>query len=275
MKEKRVEVGTVSFSYLYNRKKGEKRGRQHCHDRYEIIYIPKGQGVCIIEGVSYAVKPETLLVLPPLTYHYIEIDADSEFERYLALFSREDLVSEMHYAFSELDVSHTDEQYFCAYDVDGESLSRVLSRFLEEISLPKEAKEQYFRLLVSQLILSVLSEKKRGYYERNESELGARVIRYLGECITKNITLDHLEKYFFVSKYHLCRAFKTHNGISIHGYINHKRVMYAKRLIDAGETAYVAADKVGYGDYSAFYRAFMKIVGESPTAKKRGISNEL
>ena len=29
--------------------------------------------------------------------------------------------------------------------------------------------------------------------------------------------LDKLAKRFFVSKYHLCRAFKKHNGISVHG----------------------------------------------------------
>jgi AraC-like DNA-binding protein len=42
--------------------------------------------------------------------------------------------------------------------------------------------------------------------------------------------------------------------------------MYARELIEGGETASGAAEKVGFGDYSAFYRAYVKIVGKSPTA---------
>ena len=99
----------------------------------------------------------------------------------------------------------------------------------------------------------------------DEDELGARVISYLNEYAGKDISLDRLARRFFVSKYYLCRAFKKHNGISVRGYINRKRIMYAKQLIDAGETASRAAYQVGYGDYSAFYRAYVKLVGKSPT----------
>jgi AraC-like DNA-binding protein len=86
-----------------------------------------------------------------------------------------------------------------------------------------------------------------------------------------------LAKRFFVSKYYLCRAFKRHNGISVHGYVNQKRVMYAKQLIEAGETASGAAYRVGFGDYSAFYRAYVKQLGVAPTMaaerKDDGISD--
>ena len=40
----------------------------------------------------------------------------------------------------------------------------------------------------------------------------------------------------------------------------------AKQLIEQGETASGAAYKVGFGDYSAFYRAYVKVVGKAPTA---------
>ena len=45
--------------------------------------------------------------------------------------------------------------------------------------------------------------------------------------------------------------------------------MYAKELIEAGETASSAAYRVGFGDYSSFYRAYVKIVGEPPTTPKK------
>ena len=52
----------------------------------------------------------------------------------------------------------------------------------------------------------------------------------------------------------------------MHAYVNQKRILYAKKLIESGVTASVAAERVGFGDYSAFYRAYVKIIGKSPTA---------
>ena len=101
-------------------------------------------------------------------------------------------------------------------------------------------------------------------------------VKYLNEHIDRDVSLDKLAKKFYVSKYYLCRAFKKHNGISVHGYINQKRVMYAKQLIESGETASAAAYRVGFGDYSAFYRAYVKIVGRAPTSQQTEvIINEL
>ena len=102
-----------------------------------------------------------------------------------------------------------------------------------------------------------------------EVETQDDLVRYLNENAERDISLDRLARRFFVSKYHLCRAFKKHNGISVHGYINRKRVMYAKQLIESGETASRAAYQVGFGDYSAFYRAYVKIVGKSPTSSEK------
>ena len=132
------------------------------------------------------------------------------------------------------------------------------------LNLPEEKRDVYFDLLISELVVLLCTSKKE-VISYNEDEIGIRVIKYLNDHIDKNISLDYLAKKFFVSKYYLCRAFKKHNGISVHGYINQKRVTYAKQLIEQGETASGAAYKVGFGDYSAFYRAYVKVTGKSPT----------
>ena len=121
-------------------------------------------------------------------------------------------------------------------------------------------------MLIAEIII-LLSASAGERMLHSEEELGARVIRYLNSHIEHSINLDKLAKRFFVSKYHLCRAFKKHNGISVHGYLVQKRIIYAKQLIESSETASGAAYKVGFGDYSAFYRAYVKIVGKAPTAE--------
>ena len=143
----------------------------------------------------------------------------------------------------------------------------VFDRFESAAGLTEADRGLYMRLLLTELMifLSVASGQK---IIHDEIELGARVIKYINEYIDKKLSLDVLAKKFFVSKYYLCRAFKRYSGVSIHSYINHKRVVFAKQLIDGGETASGAAYKVGFCDYSAFYRAYVKILGVSPTSKK-------
>ena len=120
------------------------------------------------------------------------------------------------------------------------------------------------RLLVSQLIV-LLSVPDGEALAEETGELGARVIRYLNMNVDRDVSLDSLARYFFVSKYYLCRAFKRHNGISVHGYLTKKRIMHAKDLIESGVSASDAAYQIGFGDYSAFYRAYVKTVGHSPS----------
>ena len=127
----------------------------------------------------------------------------------------------------------------------------------------------YFKMLISEIIVFLsLSDSTMGVNE--DRDLGSRVAKYLDVNIDRAISLDDLARRFFVSKFYLCRAFKKYNGISVHSYINNKRVMYAKQLIESGESASGAAYKVGFGDYSAFYRAYVKIFGKSPTLDVAG-----
>ena len=141
----------------------------------------------------------------------------------------------------------------------------AFDRFEMAERLKENERDAYMQMLLAEIII-LLSATEGKQITVDEDEIGARVGRFLNANFRKNISLDRLARRFFVSKYYLCRAFKSDSGISIHAYINQKRIIYAKGLIESGMTASNAAEKVGFGDYSAFYRAYVKIVGKSPTA---------
>lgn len=237
---------------------------RHCHERYEILYVSDGNGKCVIEGMDVKLQPNTVIIVKPLTYHNLVLDENTCYERYVIQFNLSSLVGDTADIFLSMFGDHGgSDGLFCYKSIDASTAS-LFERFDTVGSLPESKRKTYMRLLISQIIVLLSSSPdERTYADR--AELGARVIEYLNSNIDRNITLDELSKRFFVSKYYLCRAFKKHNGISVHGYINQKRIMYAKQLIELGETASGAAYKVGFGDYSAFYRAYVKIVGRSPT----------
>ena len=258
-------IENFDFTYNIDNQPPESLDVRHCHDTYEVLYVLDGAGRFVIEGMSFDIKPGTLVLIRPFEYHSMQLDAGSSYERYVIHFSEEYLVNDaLNLLRSILDGVEGSGKVYSATSLSKNVLP-IFERFDTAESFPDNERSIYVKTLLSELMvfLSVSGGEKISI---NDGELGARVIKYLNENIYRNISLDTLARRFFVSKYYLCRAFKKHNGVSVHGYISHKRVMYAKQLIEQGETASGAAYKVGFGDYSAFYRAYVKILGKAPTA---------
>ena len=262
-------VGDVYFKYSSNTISADDQLDRHCHDAYEILYVIEGTGKYVIEGAEYPIRPRTILFAPPFSYHSLKFEPETFYERYVLQFFASDLAPATQELLSSLNKSLDGIGCYYAADALSPAIFSIFERFEYAESLPEKERGEFRKLLSSELVL-LLSVATRESVPRDEGELGARVIKYLNEHIDKDVSLDKLAKRFFVSKYYLCRAFKKHNGISVHGYINHKRVMYAKQLIELGETASSAAYRVGFGDYSAFYRAYVKLLGRSPTSMEQG-----
>lgn len=264
-KRSSYSVDNFTFSYTMDKQPPENLDNRHCHDTYEVLYVIEGEGRFMIEGTSFDIKPGTLLVIRPFEYHSMQLCGETAYERYVIHFSEKHLVSDaLELLTSILDCVEGSGKVYSALSLS-KNILPIFERFETAVGLPDNEKTIYIKTLMSELMV-FLSVSGGEQIAINEGELGARVIRYLNENLSRDVSLDTLARRFFVSKYYLCRAFKKHNGVSVHGYINHKRVMYAKQLIEQGETASGAAYKVGFGDYSAFYRAYVKIIGKAPTA---------
>ena len=89
---------------------------------------------------------------------------------------------------------------------------------------------------------------------------------FLDEHFTEKISLDELANLFYISKYHMMRQFRAQTGYTIHGYLTGKRLMFARAMIAAGTPVLQASEESGFGDYSAFLRAYRKQFGQSPRA---------
>ena len=204
-------------------------------------------------------------MIAPFACHHINLSKLSDYECYTVLFSRSVLSETVLKILDAMFDTEDTKSCFYPSEIMNIHISDLFNRFTIVNDLPESERRIYFELLINELVVLLSSIKIDGIAPSGDC-LGARVIKYLNNNIQKNISLDKLARRFFVSKYHLCRAFKEYSGISVHSYINYKRIMYAKQLILSGYTASDAAEKVGFGDYSAFYRAYLKIVGKSPSA---------
>ena len=80
----------------------ENMNANHCHDKYEIIYVQEGQGKYIVEGVEYPVRPRTLMIFPPLVYHCVSVDAGSSYERCVLFFEKNAVLESVSSSFAYL-----------------------------------------------------------------------------------------------------------------------------------------------------------------------------
>ncbi len=242
---------------------------RHCHTHYEIIYVVRGAGNYVVEGEKYDLRPSTLMLFRPGEFHYVDVCREEPYERYVFHFSAEGVPAAAA-ALARLEEKPLGEGNFYAIEDVPLGVQALFERFERVIGLKREEAEALSRLLLSELVLllSLTAPTKRR--QRKEEPLGARVIRYVNAHIAEPLSLGDIAGEFYVSKYYLCRAFKRHNGISILGYINGKRVMMARQMIESGEVAAVVCERVGFSDYSTFYRAYRKAYGHAPTEARRG-----
>jgi AraC-like DNA-binding protein len=114
------------------------------------------------------------------------------------------------------------------------------------------------------LLLTLRTAKRVG---SEESNTVLRVIEYVNSHLNEELSLDDIARDFFISKYHLCRIFHKQTGASIFTYYNTKRMALAQQMINSGESATAVALRLGFRDYSTFYRTFRKQTGHSPVRK--------
>lgn len=87
---------------------------------------------------------------------------------------------------------------------------------------------------------------------------------YLDAHFSEAISVDTLAQALYISKYHLMREFKQATGQTIHAYLTKCRMQAAADLIQTGVSIQEIPDRVGYTDYSLFYKNFTRFAGVSP-----------
>ena len=97
-----------------------------------------------------------------------------------------------------------------------------------------------------------------------QPELLDRVLAYVEEHLAQKITLADVAKHFWVSQSTISQTFRNKMGVSFYRCVTQRRLIAAKSLILQGLPLEHINEKVGFMDYSTFYRAFKQEFGISP-----------
>ena len=265
------------FKIFHIRTKEEESYPYHYHDFYKLLILLQGNVTYSIEGKSYKLRPFDMVLVRKGAIHRAEVSGDEPYDRIVFYISGEYL---------ERCKTADYDPAFC-FVCAGKEGSEVLrfpvlqnTAFLSLIGKLEEngqtvtryGASAYAELLFSELLLSV----NRGCYEKTGSfdhtvlfnQKMIDLIRYIGEHLTEDMSIEELAERFYISKFHMMRQFKEETGFTIHQYISEKRIIYARSLMAAGMSATQACYESGFKDYSTFSRAYKRRMEKSPSEKE-------
>ncbi len=241
--------------------------QMHIHSRCEIFYFISGNVNYLVEGSKYPLEHGSLLIMRPSESHRAKIISGGKYERYV-----------INFPFSAADIIDPERRMIKPF------FNRPLG--IGNLYLPSELNEipieKYFKLIcgcgdnyelgleIYIRLFSILKAVSAAYSKREHSDFSpsqsvcGQILSYINSHLFEDISLSMLAQRFFISQSQLNRLFKNTTGASPWRYITLKRLTAAKEMIQNGIPAAKAGDQCGFGDYSAFYRAYVKYFGASP-----------
>ena len=149
----------------------------------------------------------------------------------------------------------------------------LIKNILKKLLRSKEDKNEfadsiYIKSMLSIVVVLILRSciyaEPKQKIKRNTHFLIDDIFAYINNHITEEISLDRLEKEFYVSKFHISREFKKLTGTTLHQYIIKTKLDLCKNLIEEGKSITDIAQICNLGSYNNLFRVFKKEFGITP-----------
>lgn len=232
----------------------------HNHDDYEIFLFFQGDAKYIVENKSYLLEPFDIIIVKKNDLHRVYHNRPVAFHR-TVLF-----ISPMF--FQTNNCCDYETQLLHILSTGNKIPGNVVrsSGLYDAFLRYKKYSEDYQIIEYSPILNAIIVEilyliskiTKASTPDSNQNSPINPVIAYLNKNFTEEITLDMLEKNFFISKHYICREFKKATGLTVLEYVRKKRLAKAQELRTEGMSLLDAAVTSGFNSYSSFYRAYHK-----------------
>lgn len=247
----------------------------HYEDTCLITILVCGKGRAFVEGSIYNIESGDIITSSDREIHCFKFDDTDVHERMSVNLSNSILADFVDYNVMLTDIFNSHalgannlfprDKFF---DSEIQSVVRRACDLLE-IEEKKNTHIAELRILIVNLLLKMYDYYKMRMITGNDNLCSHSVIsdicRYINENISENLTYKEIENRFFVSRYYLSEVFKRNTGMPFTEYVIYKRIKAVDSFVSEGIPLMLAAERAGFGNYSHFYKKFMKYRKISPT----------
>lgn len=235
------------------------------HDYYELYFLLSGEREVFIENKLFLLRSGSFCIIPPFSMHKTE---GSAYER-INLYVSKNLLTE------------SENAYLMRISKQGAfSFSREQIQFI--IPLIKtasatetaDATQKYnFLLCITKTVIAYLQMQPltlsppmgSTYYPKHSDTMIMQVVAFINQEYRQKITLETLQKKFYVSKNTLCRRFNEQMNCSPIQYITHMRLSKAKMYLSSTDKSVnEIAELCGFPSANYLGIIFKKQIGISP-----------
>lgn len=230
---------------------------QHCHSRYELIFVLEGSIRLNVEGEHIVLEKDSGIIIEPLKYHIVTGN-NTTYHRLILFFDRDFIPLQIREAFFKnignyyIFFSERVSEHFRKYAAILERKNSIYAPLLDAIL----TEGIYGLALDEHVCVGAVANK------RTEKLKG--IISFVEDNLDREITLEDVAATIYMSESAVCHFFKEEMNISLKQYILQKKMTYAKSLLNRGVSPGEAATACGYKNYPSFYKMFLKIMGKSP-----------
>ena len=245
----------------------------HHHDFYEVYYLLRGQVEYWVDGRIIRMTPGDLLLINPMELHRPMLQGDDQvYERIVLWINKEYMESlssdgvDLSSCFDITLPGHT--HLIRPAAPDRSALTARMSELVREFYSGEFGGELcaygLFLQFMVQLNRMALHTEPRPEDTEQLSALVQNALQYIADHLSDSMTVESIASELYVSKYYLSHAFTKEVGVSVYRYIMIRRLLMARQLLAAGESAGQVCRNCGFSDYASFYRAFKSEYGISP-----------
>lgn len=247
----------------------------HYHEFCKLLLLCSGYGSYIVDGQRYPLHAGDVVLVGSQCLHRPEFEAGVLYERIIIYISPQFLQQQ---SVPDCRLSEIFHKTPVLHPKNPEELLRQAEALEQELSGHAYGRAILGNSLLLRLLITLArsqpsaacSAKPAMPTDRRIADL----LRYIDAHLTEELSIDRLAEDFFISKFHMMRLFRQETGRSIHDYLQERRLLHARTLMQQGISATESCFLSGFGSYSSFTRAYAKHFGTTPTGRKGSPAEE-
>ena len=239
----------------------------HLHRELELVCMLDGESVAYADSRRCVLAPGDVFLAFPNQIHSYETYTD---ERFILFILKPELMPELSDIFQ---IGLPESPVVKGFLLD--PAARTLLDLLTNACSRKKNGTPYVASLRRGYLLAFFSELL-SHMSVNQLPVGdsgalRSIVSFCAKNYAENLSLSMLEERLHLNKYYISHLFSGKLGIRFNDYINSLRISEACRLLANSDASITEiSERVGFNTLRTFNRAFIKQIGVSPSAYRRG-----
>ena len=234
----------------------------HIHSSYELFVLLAGDIEYQVEGTVYTPAPGDILLTKIGEAHKVSAKTDRPYERIWIYFSEDMVVGSgkqtvLHFLNGRPLGEHN---LFKSSSFPGNNWMFYVNQILKDND--QEKRELYISVLLREMAETLENNGQMPAVKKMGTV--TEIANYISAHLSQSLSAQALCNRFYISSAQLNRKFKTYAGVTVWEYITNKRLLLAQNLLQTGDSPVVVCAKVGFNNYTTFYRAYKQKFGISP-----------